>query len=359
MQESDTKQVVKKIDVKVSRAYTVFVGENLKDFVGEQLKGKRIYVVTDSNVYKFYKGFLEDLSDEIYVFESGEESKNYVTLLKIYDFLIEKGADRYSYIVGVGGGVVGDIAGYAASSYMRGIGLYHVPTSLLAMVDSSIGGKTGINYHSLKNIVGSFYQPNDVFVDVDFLKTLPDREYISAFAEVVKYGIIMDVELFEFLEKNIDALRKRDLKALKIVVEKSVKNKVEVVEGDEKERGQRAILNFGHTFAHALESITNYERYLHGEAVSIGMVKAMKISKKMGLIREDDVKRVEALLKILGLPVDVNVEIDTSKFLEIMLRDKKNKDSSLRFVLTKGIGNSIIAGGVKENLILEVIGEDS
>ncbi len=359
MQESDTKQVAKKIDVKVSKPYTVLVGEDLGDFVKEQLKDKRIYVITDDNVYRIYRDFLENLSDRIYVFKSGEESKNYETLLKIYDFLIERGADRYSCIVGVGGGVVGDTAGYAASSYMRGIELYHVPTSLLAMVDSSIGGKTGINYYGLKNIIGSFYQPNAVFVDVNFLKTLPDREYVSAFAEVVKYGIIMDVELFEFLERNIDGLRKRDLKALKIVVEKSIKNKVEVVESDEREKGQRAILNFGHTFAHALESITNYEKYLHGEAVSIGMVKAMEISEKMGLINEDDIKRVKALLKGFGLPVDVNVDIDASKFLEIMLRDKKNKNSSLRFILTKGIGVSIIAGGVKESLILEVIGEDS
>ena len=359
MQESDTKQVVKKIDVKVSKPYTIFVGEKLEDFIAERLRDKRVYIVTDSNVYKFYRELLERLSDKICVFESGEESKNYETLLKIYDFLIEKGADRYSCVVGVGGGVVGDIAGYAASSYMRGMGLYHVPTSLLAMVDSSIGGKTGINYHGLKNIVGSFYQPNDVFIDVNFLKTLPDREYISAFAEVIKYGIIMDIELFEFLERNIDVLKKRDLKALKIVVEKSVKDKVKVVEGDEKERGQRAILNFGHTFAHALESVTNYEKYLHGEAVSIGMIKAMKISEKMGLISKDDIDRVETLLKGFGLPVDIDIEIDASKFLEIMLRDKKNKNSSLRFILTKGIGISIIAGGVKESLILEVIGEDS
>ncbi len=353
MQATDIKQ----IDVKVSKPYIIYIGENLYDFVVDKLKEKRVYVITDSNVYNLYEDLLKGLSDHVFVFKAGEESKNYSTLLEIYDFLIEKGADRYSCVVGVGGGVTGDLAGFAASTYMRGIELYHMPTSLLAMVDSSIGGKTGINYHGLKNIVGSFYQPDGVFVDIDFLKTLPDREYISAFAEVVKYGIIMDASLFEFLERNVELIKKRDARILKIVVERSVKNKVDIVEKDEKEKGQRAILNFGHTFAHAIESFTGYSRYLHGEAVAIGMVKAMKVSQKMGLVNDKDVERVKKLLDNLGLPIKMEGEGNAHKILKIMLKDKKNKNFSLRFVLTKGIGSSIIAGGVREDLILDVISE--
>jgi len=355
MQAADIKQ----INVKVSKPYTIYIGEELSSFIKGSLKEKRVYVVTDSNVYNLYKDFLESLSGNVFVFEAGEERKSYKTLLEIYDFLIEKGADRYSCIVGVGGGVTGDLAGFAASTYMRGIELFHVPTSLLAMVDSSIGGKTGINYYNLKNIVGTFYQPDGVFVDVDFLKTLPEREYISAFAEVVKYGIIMDEGLFEFLERNVEPIKRRDIKILKIVVERSIKNKVAIVERDEKEKGQRAILNFGHTFAHAIESFTAYSRYLHGEAVAIGMVKAMRVSQRMGLIREDDVERVKRLLDSLGLPLEMEEEKDAQRILEIMLKDKKNKNSSLRFVLTKGIGSSIIAGGVREDLILGVMNENT
>ncbi len=355
MQKTDIKQ----IDVRVSNPYVVYVGEGMDEFIKESLKDRRLFVITDSNVYRLYKDFLYRLSDNVHFFEAGEESKNYETVLGIYDFLIENGADRYSTVVGVGGGVVGDIAGFAASSYMRGVKLIHVPTTLLAMVDSAIGGKTGINYHGLKNVVGSFYQPEAVFVDVGFLKTLPDREYFSAFAEVVKYGIIRDSELFDFLERNIDGIKSRDMKILKIVVERSIKNKVEIVESDERETGMRAILNFGHTFGHAIESFTGYKRFYHGEAVAIGMVKAMEVSERMGLVERGDIDRVVELLKSLKLPVSLSGGVNRERMLEIMLKDKKNKNSSLRFVLTKGIGSSIIASGIKEELILEVIGENN
>ncbi len=354
MQTADIKQ----INVKVEKPYTIFIKNNMFNYIKDQLKDERVFIITDSNVYNFYKDLLYELSDFVHAFEAGEESKNYSTLLKIYDFLIESGADRYSSILGIGGGVVGDIAGFAASTYMRGIKLYHVPTTLLAMVDSSIGGKTGINYHGLKNIVGSFYQPNAVFVDISLLKTLPKREYISAFAEIIKYGIIMDYDLFEFLERNAEGILKRKTELLQVVVEKSIKNKVKVVEKDEKEKGLRAILNFGHTFAHAIESITDYSRYLHGEAVAIGMVKALEVSYKMDLIKKEDIERVKALLKKIGLPTEMDGKVETSRMLNIMLKDKKNKNTSLRFVLTRGIGSSIIASGVKDKLILDVIGEN-
>ncbi len=352
MQTTDIGQIV----VDVNPPYTVFIGENLKDKMVEFLGSRRAFVITDSNLFSFYKDFLKNLSQHIFVFEAGEESKNINTLMRIYDFLIDKSADRHSLILAFGGGVVGDTAGFAAATYMRGAKLIQLPTSLLAMVDSSVGGKTGINYGGYKNIIGSFYQPEAVFVDVAFLKTLPEREYLSAFAEVVKYGMIRDKKLFEFLENSVDALKNRDLESLRFVVERSIKNKAEIVAEDEKEKNIRALLNFGHTFAHAIESITNYKRYLHGEAVSIGMVMASRLAEKLGYMRSEDTKRLKNLLLSFGLPIKVDFSINPEQIYEIMLKDKKNRDGVLRFVLTMGIGNSIITDSIEREVVEEVIG---
>ncbi len=352
MQTTDIGQIV----VNVNPPYTVFIGENLKDKMVEFLGNRRAFVITDSNLFSFYKDFLKNLSQHIFVFEAGEESKNINTLMRIYDFLIDKSADRHSLILAFGGGVVGDTAGFAAATYMRGAKLIQLPTSLLAMVDSSVGGKTGINYGGYKNIIGSFYQPEAVFVDVAFLKTLPEREYLSAFAEVVKYGMIRDKKLFEFLENSVDALKNRDLESLRFVVERSIKNKAEIVAEDEKEKNIRALLNFGHTFAHAIESITNYKRYLHGEAVSIGMVMASRLAEKLGYMRSEDTKRLKNLLLSFGLPIKVDFSINPEQIYEIMLKDKKNRDGVLRFVLTMGIGNSIITDSIEREVVEEVIG---
>ncbi|AEA33204.1 3-dehydroquinate synthase [Hippea maritima] len=353
MHETDIKQ----IDVKTTSPYSVFVGECMLDFIKERIKGKKNLILTDSNVFSFHEKYLNNISKDIFVLKAGEESKNYRELLRIYDFLIDRGADRYSRLVCVGGGVVGDIGGFAASTYMRGIGLVHVPTSLLAMVDSSIGGKTAINYGNLKNIIGSFYQPEAVFVDVSFLKTLPDREYISAFAEIVKYGIIRDKELFEFLGANIKAIRDRNDKVIRLLIEKSIKNKVEVVEADEKEKGLRTILNFGHTFAHAIESLTEYKVYLHGEAVAIGMIMALGLSKRLELIDDSLINQVRSLLEGMGLPYRLDMDIKAEEAYEIMLKDKKNKESALRFILTRGVGNSIISSGIAKEVIMDAINE--
>ena len=352
MQTTDIGQIV----VDVNPPYTVFIGENLKDKMVEFLGSRRAFVITDSNLFSFYKDFLKNLSQHIFVFEAGEESKNINTLMRIYDFLIDKSADRHSLILAFGGGVVGDTAGFAAATYMRGAKLIQLPTSLLAMVDSSVGGKTGINYGGYKNIIGSFYQPEAVFVDVAFLKTLPEREYLSAFAEVVKYGMIRDKKLFEFLENSVDALKNRDLESLRFVVGRSIKNKAEIVAEDEKEKNIRALLNFGHTFAHAIESITNYKRYLHGEAVSIGMVMASRLAEKLGYMRSEDTKRLKNLLLSFGLPIKVDFNINPEQIYEIMLKDKKNRDGVLRFVLTMGIGNSIITDSIEREVVEEVIG---
>ncbi|WP_051904526.1 3-dehydroquinate synthase [Hippea jasoniae] len=348
-------QRIIKIDVKTSKPYPVYINEGF-DFIYENLKDRRCFFVTDSNLYRLYKSSVfEKFSTEVCVFEAGEESKNYKTLFEIYDFLLKNRADRSSYLVGVGGGVVGDIAGFAASSYMRGMGLIHIPTSLLAMVDSSIGGKTAINYGGYKNIIGSFYQPDAVFVDVNFLKTLPGREYFSAFAEVIKYGIIMDSDLFDYIEEHIKEIKNKETGVLRLIIEKSIKDKVEVVEDDEKESSRRAILNLGHTFAHAIESITDYKVYLHGEAVAIGILMALRLSLNKGLIEESTIGRVEALLKKLHLPTKIDSNISSERMFEIMLNDKKNRDMRLHFVLTRGIGSSIISQAIVKSEVIEAI----
>ncbi len=345
------------IDVKTQKKYKVVIGSGTLPVLDEFLQHRRSVCVTDSNVYAIYEKKLKSITGDIYVFPAGEESKNYKTLHGIYDFLIEHKADRSTYLVAVGGGVVGDTAGYAASTYMRGVPLVHVPTTLLAMVDSSIGGKTGINYGGYKNIIGSFYQPELVVCDIDFLKSLPEREFVSALAEVVKYGIIQDPDLFEYLEEHTEEILKRQTKPLVEIVKRSVKDKVVIVEEDERESGKRAILNFGHTLAHAIESLTHYERYLHGEAVSIGEAFGAYLSYRLSLIDEDSYRRIVRLLKSFGLPVTLDKTFDAARLYEIMEHDKKTRDGILRFVLTKGIGRSIIASDLGRSKIMDVINE--
>ncbi len=345
------------IEIKTAKRYKVLIGKRILDKIRELMPEKHIAIVTDSNLYRFYSSQMEKISPHIHVFKAGEESKNYHTLHGIYDFLLSISADRYSTLVGIGGGVVGDLAGFAASTYMRGISLVHVPTSLLAMVDASIGGKTAINYGKLKNIIGTFYQPELVVCDIEFIKTLPEREFNSAMSEVIKYGIIQDENLFRFIEENRKEIKNKDERTLTDMIKRSIKNKAIIVEEDEKEKGKRAILNFGHTLGHALESITGYSTFLHGEAVSIGEVFSAFLSMKMGLIDESDLKRICKLLSYFGLPVHIDRSLDTSELFSIMERDKKTKAGAFRFVLTKGIGRSIIASDLDKSKIMDALDE--
>ncbi len=345
------------IEVKTSQKYRVLIGNEILDRIEEITKNKHKVIVTDSNLYNLYLDKMKQITPFVFQFPAGEESKNYETLHKIYDFLLNTKADRYTFLISIGGGVVGDLAGFAASTYMRGIPLIHVPTSLLAMVDASIGGKTAINYGNLKNIIGSFYQPQLVLCDISFLDSLPDREFNSAMAEVIKYGIIHDPTLFEYVEENKEKIIQKDKKILTEMIKRSVKNKAIIVEEDEKEKGRRAILNFGHTLGHALESITEYKTFLHGEAVSIGEVFSAFLSMKMGLISEDELYRICNLLKFFGLPVEIQKEFDAERLLKIMERDKKTKGGAFRFVLTKGIGKSIIASDLDTSRIMDALNE--
>jgi 3-dehydroquinate synthase len=290
------------------------------------------------------------------VVPAGEESKSAAELARLYDALFDLAADRRSAIVAVGGGVIGDLAGYAAATYNRGLPLVMVPTSLLAMVDSSVGGKTGINHPKGKNLIGAFHQPAGVWIETEHLSTLPDREFRSGLAEVVKYGIILDAAFFRDLEKNAGAILARDLAALVDIIGRSCQLKAGVVEKDEREEtGLRAILNYGHTFAHAFEAAAGYRGWLHGEAVAAGMSLAARLAEKLGRIDSELPRRQNDLLQRFGLPIAPRPEWNADDLIAVMHRDKKGEAGHIRFILPKRIGAVELVDDVPESLVRDVL----
>jgi len=285
----------------------------------------------------------------------GEEYKSIQTLKDIYDGFIDCGLDRGSFVIALGGGVVGDIAGFAAATYLRGIPFVQVPTTLLAQVDSSVGGKTGINHERGKNLIGAFYQPVSVLVDAATLSSLPEREFLSGMAEVVKYGIILDLALFDFIFDNAAKLLARDKESLLTVIKRSCALKASIVAQDEKETGLRAVLNYGHTFGHAVETLTCYRGYTHGEAVAIGMVQAAKISEDMGYSSKAETERIILLLERLRLPT-VLPQFDAAAYKDALLHDKKVRNNGLSFVFNKGIGGFHIERVTDIGVLLKIIG---
>ncbi len=323
--------------------------------------GERVMVVTNSTIGRLYldslKESLENQRFKVLIVEipDGEEFKDLETLKQIYDALVGAHLDRGSFLIALGGGVVGDMAGFAAATYLRGISYVQVPTTLLAQVDSSVGGKTGINHEKGKNLIGAFYQPKMVFIDVNTLDTLPEREYTSGLAEVVKYGIVCDADFFSFLWDNVDKLLARDKGCLESVINRSCKIKASVVSRDEREAGLRAILNFGHTIGHAIESLTDYKKYLHGEAVAIGMAQAAKVSESMGNSTKDVTCRIVSLLNKLRLPVDPP-QFSAEQYLNAIFHDKKIKDGGITFVLNNGIGAFSLEKITDLDLLLKTCG---
>jgi 3-dehydroquinate synthase len=306
-------------------------------------KGKSALVVCDENVsaqgHKIREDFAQhDFRSFLAIMPPGEATKSLSHVAQLYDALAEMHADRATLVVAVGGGVIGDLAGFAAATYNRGLGLFMVPTTLLAMVDSSVGGKVGVNHPRGKNLIGAFHQPLAVWIDPSFLSTLADREYRSGLAEVVKYGVILDPEFFAWLETHADAVLQRQLDAILHIVSRSCRLKADVVEKDERETtGLRAVLNYGHTFAHAFETVAGYGRWLHGEAVSAGMVCAAKVAARRGLIGLDLVRRQSALLEKFGLPIRP-AAWDVERLVEVMRSDKKNEAGKLRLILPTRLG---------------------
>jgi 3-dehydroquinate synthase len=328
---------------------------------GRLPNSKLALVVTDANTERHGRAVEAALQSAgfrtaIAAVPAGEGSKSLAQAAKLYDALYDLAADRQTAVVAVGGGVVGDLAGFAAATYNRGLPLVMVPTTLLAMVDSSIGGKVGINHPKGKNLIGAFHQPAGVWIDTAFLDTLPEREFLSGLAEVVKYGVILDGAFFEHLEANAAAIRKREPSVLVPVIARCCRLKADVVERDEREEtGLRAVLNYGHTFAHAFEAVGGYGGWLHGEAVSAGMGCASRLAEKHGLVGPDLTARQTRLLDAFGLPTAPKPGWPADDLIAVMRRDKKAAAGRLRFILPKRLGEVALFDDVPEALVREAL----
>ena len=344
--------MIQKIEVSLAdRSYPITVGSNLLESVGIELNRfnfpQRIAVISNQTIDNLYgqsvfnslvsSGF-NPLQFNV---SDGEEYKSFATLELIYDFLIQNGFDRGCGLIALGGGVVGDMAGFAAATFLRGIPYVQIPTTVLSQVDSSVGGKTAVNHLLGKNLIGAFYQPEMVVIDIDVLNTLNPREVSAGLAEVVKYGVIRDAEFFCWLEENVQQLIALDPETLIHAIKRSCQIKADIVALDEKEGSIRAILNYGHTFGHAIETLSGYGQWKHGEAVAAGMVVAAKISVQKGLCSQLDVDRLTHLLKGLGLPIEPP-EFSLDDFVVAMQRDKKVKQGQLTMVLNQGIGDAVL-----------------
>jgi 3-dehydroquinate synthase len=349
-----------------SRSYEIKVSGGLLSRLGAecaQLKlGQRCAIITDSNVGKhFAEATLKSLSASgfetiLVTVPAGEKSKRIAVVEKCFDQLAKHRLERKSFIVALGGGVVGDLAGFVAATYLRGIPFVQVPTTLLAQVDSSVGGKTGVNLRAGKNLVGAFYQPRLVLCDLDTLKTLPKREFISGLAEVIKYGIIYDVILFAQLERELPKILKRDAKTLSQIIARCCEIKADVVGQDETETGLRAILNFGHTIGHAIENSFGYGKFLHGEAIAIGQIAAAKLSHKILGLPSGDVARIEKLFSQTGLPTQIKLSpARRKKLFAAMKLDKKVSAGEIKFVLAEKIGKVVWGQKVSPDLIGEIL----
>jgi 3-dehydroquinate synthase len=348
------------------RTYPIWIGSNELE---EQLrKAKELFadwkhavVIYDEHLdsaVKTISNTLEryGLRTSCVIIPSGEKSKSVEKLSMIWEQMLECKADRKSVVVAVGGGVVGDLAGFAAGTYMRGVRFLQIPTTLLSMVDSSVGGKTGINLPASKNVVGAFWQPHAVCIDTHLLNTLPEREYNSGLAEIVKYGVILDAEFFSYLESHVSGILNREPAVLKHMITRSCELKASVVSADERETtGLRAILNYGHTFGHAIEATTEYGTYLHGEAISIGMTMAGHLAAKRRMWTSEELTRQTALLKSLKLPVTLKEPIATSDLLNAMRSDKKTEHGQLQLILPSKIGSVALIKGVEEQNVIHAI----
>lgn len=332
------------------RSYPIRIGSGLlrSQSLSEFLIGSQALVVTNETIAPVYLQPVLDnftasgVKADSLVLPDGERFKNLDTLNKIFDCLVECRHNRTTTLVALGGGVIGDMTGFAAACYQRGVNFVQIPTTLLAQVDSSVGGKTAVNHAAGKNLIGAFCQPRAVIIDTDMLRTLPDREYSAGMAEVIKYGLIADPDFLSWLEQNIDRIMRREEEAIARAIAVSCEIKARVVAADETEQGLRAILNLGHTFGHAIEAFQQYKDWLHGEAVGAGMVMAAELSMRMGNINEQDFLRTKKLIAAAGLPTEPPKDIPRNDFLHLMGLDKKVLDGQLRLVLLKSLGEAIV-----------------
>lgn len=344
------------------RSYPIFIGEGLlgnSELLVPYIAGQQVMIVTNETVAPLYleqlKTGLEGFQVDEVILPDGEEFKNAASLDLIYTELLKKRHNRKTTLIALGGGVVGDMCGYAAASYQRGVDFIQVPTTLLSQVDSSVGGKTGINHPLGKNMIGAFHQPNVVIADTSTLRTLPERELSAGIAEVIKYGLIRDPEFLSWIESNIENLLKCDSEALTKAIFESCRNKAEIVAEDELESGCRALLNLGHTFGHAIEAHQGYGKWLHGEAVGTGMVMAAHMSRELGWLSSDEYTQVCSLVEKAKLPARSPDNMTPDDFVEYMSLDKKNLDHRIRLVLLKKLGEAVITSDYPQDVFMNTL----
>ncbi len=344
------------------RSYPIYIGQNLisqQSLISKHIRGTQVLVVSNDTVAPLYLeqtlASLAEFDCQTVILPDGEQYKNLDILARIYDTLLKHRFDRQCTLVALGGGVIGDMTGYAAASYQRGVNFIQIPTTLLAQVDSSVGGKTGVNHPLGKNMIGAFYQPQCVIADTDTLNTLDDRQLSAGMAEIIKYGLIRDAEFFNWLEQNTQKCLQRDPNALTYAIETSCQIKADVVAQDEHESGVRAILNLGHTFGHAIETGMGYGNWLHGEAVAAGMMMAADLSCRMGNITTAELKRIQDLIVAANLPILAPNEISVKQFLELMAVDKKVIAGQLRLVLLQTINYAIVTKEFDTELLKQTL----
>ncbi len=350
---------MKTVDVDLGdRSYPIFIGPGLISEPGlltPFIRGKRALIVSNDVVAPLYlapmKSALQGVRVDEVVLPDGEHGKNLDTVNLIFDALLQQRHERSTTLIALGGGVTGDITGFAAATYQRGVNFIQVPTTLLAQVDSSVGGKTGVNHALGKNMIGAFYQPQCVVADTNSLRTLPDRELKAGIAEVIKYGMLGNAGFFRWLEDNMDALLQQDPDVTSEAIRICCQEKARIVAMDEREGGVRALLNLGHTFGHAIETAMGYGTWLHGEAVATGMVMAADLSLRLGWLPGDEARRCKALIARAGLPVCPPAEIMPQRFVELMSVDKKVQDGKIRLVLMRAIGDAVVESGVDARLL--------
>lgn len=343
------------------RSYPIYVGDHLfqKVDIAGAIRGKQVMIVTNETIAPLYLNALRDQLSGLQVDEvilpDGESFKTLETLNLIFDALLQMRHNRTTTLIALGGGVIGDMTGFAAASYQRGVDFIQIPTTLLSQVDSSVGGKTGVNHPLGKNMIGAFYQPKAVLADTDVLQTLPERELAAGLAEVIKYGLIYDVEFLAWLEKNIEGLNDCDPELMAYAIKRSCEIKAEVVAQDEREGGIRAILNLGHTFGHAIETDQGYGNWLHGEAVGAGMWMAADLSMRLGWLEPADLARVETLLRRAKLPIAPPADMTPDRFIELMSVDKKVLDGQIRLVLLQKLGEAVVTSDVDPQALIATL----
>lgn len=315
-----------------------------------------LFIITDKNVFNNYEGFLQRFkAAKNMVLVPGEHIKTLDSASLCWTEMIKGGIDRESLLIAIGGGVITDLGGFVAGCYMRGIDALYIPTTLMGMIDAALGGKNAINHPLCKNLIGLFSQPKEIWICLEFLKSLPNREFISAIAEIIKYGIVYDPALFHYLKIKIDDIKKKNDKIIMYLIDQCCRIKKEIIEKDFKDQNLRKILNFGHTFAHALENITGYNQFLHGEAVAIGMNCAASVSYELGLIHQEVKDQIEILCQTAGLPTRLPPALNIDHLIEIMKKDKKNVAKKLSLIVTKGLGSVVYLDNVNERIVKKAL----